>query len=40
MGGVKCFPGDKAEFKGNRIANRQPVDIGTNVYVKPLSGVG
>jgi len=31
MGNVECFPGDQAEFKGNTMANRQPMKITTNV---------
>ena len=31
MGGVECFPGDQAKFKGNTMANREPLKIATNV---------
>jgi len=31
VGGVERFPGDEAEFNGNRMANGQPVKIATNV---------
>ena len=31
MGGVECFPGGQAEFKGNTTANRQPVKIAIRI---------